>query len=430
MAAVWKILIVFAGMLVLTRVRLQLGLAVVLGGLALNLWAGLSVSETALNLGKAFLSVNLWLILVITWLILEIGRFMTEQRNADEIVAAARRWGGRHGKTCSLTALPAVIGLIPMPAGALLSAPFVEQAGRSLDGKPDWKAAVNYWFRHVWEYWWPLYPGVILAMAIFDIEAWQFAAGQFLFTPVALTVGYLVLVRPYLGRLSAESGPIKGSNRRALFLFLPLVTAVSSLFVLSFVLTEVLPDLNAEVRKMMAMLLGLLAGLAIIVVDRHSGRSTGRMFSTLFAKKSLSVQCSLAGVLVFNGLLKDSGLLPVASRELAASGIPAVCVVVGLPLLAGIVTGISFGFVGASLPLVVLLMQAEGSGLTPLSTLALAYGFGYMGVLLSPVHLCLLVTREYFGASLLKIYVRVLPCVAVVLVFAVVAHVVLGRLGV
>jgi hypothetical protein len=29
-------------------------------------------------------------------------------------------------------------------------------------------AAVNYWFRHVWETFWPLYPGVMLAAALSD----------------------------------------------------------------------------------------------------------------------------------------------------------------------------------------------------------------------------------------------------------------------
>jgi integral membrane protein (TIGR00529 family) len=431
MPAIAKILIVFASMLALTRARLQLGLAVVLGGLALNLWTGLSVAETSDNLLNAFLAPKTWLILGITWLIIEVGRFVTEEKNADEIVAATRRWGGKHGKTYTLTALPAAIGLIPMPGGALLSAPFVEQAGQSVEGEPEWKSAVNYWFRHIWEYWWPLYPGVVLGMAIFNIELWKFAVTQVFFTPVAAIAGYLFLVRPRLDDLSSDTVPLEGSNRRALFLLLPLITAVVSLFFLSFVLAKIYPGMNKDIRNMVAMLLGLMVALPIIFIDRLSGRSSGgRMFSTLFTTKSLNVQLSLAGVLVFNELLADSGLLPMAAGELKASGIPAVCVVVALPFLAGIVTGISFGFAGASLPLVVQLMQAEGSGLTPLSTLVLAYGFGYMGVLLSPVHLCLLVTRDYFSASLRKIYARIRPCVLIVMIFALVAHIVLGWFGI
>jgi hypothetical protein len=52
----------------------------------------------------------------------------------------------------------------------------------------------------------------------------------------------------------------------------------------------------------------------------------------------------------------------------------------------------------------------------------LAYGFGYMGMMLSPVHLCLLVTKEYFSAGLLGVLRIILPCVAVILVFCLLSY--------
>jgi hypothetical protein len=46
----------------------------------------------------------------------------------------------------------------------------------------------------------------------------------------------------------------------------------------------------------------------------------------------------------------------------------------------------------------------------------LAYTFGYMGMMLSPVHLCLLVTKDYFKASLLRSYRYIIrPILAVML---------------
>jgi len=43
-----------------------------------------------------------------------------------------------------------------------------------------------------------------------------------------------------------------------------------------------------------------------------------------------------------------------------------------------------------------------------MSCAALAYTFGYMGMMLSPVHLCFLVTKDYYKANLLKCYRHVL----------------------
>ena len=426
MPAIAKILIIFAGMLTLTRLRVQLGLALTLGGMVLSLWAGSSVSATAAGLGRALISFDLWLLLVITSLIIEIARFMTGGGNSDEIVAAARRWGGRKGGAYSVMILPAVIGLVPVPAGALFSAPFVEQAGTRANAAGDWKSAVNYWFRHIWEYWWPLYPGVIIAMSIFELDTRQFIGVQFPFTLIAVAAGYLFIVRKHMSQLSAYDDAPRGSNRKALVLLSPLAVVMVSVFVTPPILVRLLPALRPQVLKMLGILTGLLAALVVIVfAEEHRGR----MFSNLFRRKSLGVLLSLCGVLVFKAMLTESGLLPLASDEMATSGIPVVIAVTTLPFLAGLVTGVAFGFTGVSFPLVVGLMAQPGSGLTPLATLVLAYGFGYMGMMVSPVHLCLLVTKEYFSAPLFGVYRKIAPCVAAILVYCLAAHIVLRVLG-
>ncbi len=435
MPAVFKILTVFAGMLFLARVRVPLGLALAAGGVGLELWAGIPPWGTAEargvagNLGAAFLQADLWLFLVMTALIIELGRFMSEGDNAEAVIGAARRWGGRYGEAAALIAPPAVIGLIPMPAGAVFSAPFVEQAAARFGGGPEWKASVNYWFRHLWEYWWPLYPGVIVAMSVFRLEAWRFIAAQILFTPVALGIGYLVLIRRRVRRGAGQAAPgDRGSNRRALFLLSPIIVLVAALFPCQYVLEALFPAAASEVHRLGALLLGLAAALAIIYADELR-RGKLRPLKAVLTRKALAIQLTLAGVLVFKFMLDRSGLLPLASDEFKASGVPVQIAVAGLPCLAGLVTGVAFGFTGVSFPLVVGSMHVPGSGLTPLATLVLAYGFGYIGMMYSPVHLCLLVTNQYFGASLRGVLRMLLPCAAVTLAYAAAAHALLAALG-
>lgn len=432
--AIAKILIVFVSVLAATRLRVPLGVALVAGGFLLNLWAGLGAADSLLNLGRSLLGVELWLMMGITGLIVEIGRYMTEPRNADTIVGAARTWGGRHGRAAAMTMVPAVIGLVPMPAGALFSAPFVEQTAGA-DRNANWKSAVNYWFRHVWEYWWPLYPGVIIAMTTFAmVPTWQYMAAQMPFTLVAAGSGFLFLVKPHVRGLADEPGNGQAQTQgggRVGRLVLPLAIVVASLVVLPVLLKLVITGTDtksAQVRQLLAVLLGLVGGLAAVVADewRHDRR---RIFSSLLKRQSIEVQVSLLGVLIFKAMLDQSGLLPLAGRELVGSGIPLGIAVAALPFLAGMVTGIALGFTGTSFPLVVGLMLAPDSGLTPLATLVLAYGFGYMGMMLSPVHLCLLVTRDYFSSSMIAIYREIAPCVAAILVFCLAGHFLLRTLG-
>ena len=439
MPAIAKILIVFAGTLLAARLRVQLGVALVLGGVALTFWAGAPAPQAAANLWYALRDADLWLLLIITVLI-EMCRFVTEGRNARELMAAVQRWGGRHGRAASLMGLPAVIGLIPMAAGALLSAPFVKEASAGTERTAEWKSAVNYWFRHVWEYWWPLYPGVIMAMSIFGMDTLRFVSTQIVFTPVTIAAGYFFLIRPHLGLLTTATSPGEGSNRRAFLVMLPLLIIVAAMTILPYPLKALLPDVSPQNRRLLAVMFGLFAGLAMIFVDERRARRSGvgeadgtggpgRMFSTLFQWNSLSLLLTLAGGLLFKSFMDRSGLLPLAARELVGSGIPVEAIVAGLPFLAGMVTGLTVGFVGPAFPLVVGLMQAPGSGLTPLATLTLAYGFGYAGMMLSPVHLCLLMTNQFFRSSPTAVYRLFVPCEAVVMLYALAAHLVLKLLG-
>ena len=51
-----------------------------------------------------------------------------------------------------LAAIPAMFGLLTMPGGALMSAPFNEPEADRLGLRPEQKTYINVWFRHLW-YW-------------------------------------------------------------------------------------------------------------------------------------------------------------------------------------------------------------------------------------------------------------------------------------
>ncbi len=92
-----------------------------------------------------------------------------------------------------------------------------------------------------------------------------------------------------------------------------------------------------------------------------------------------------------------------------------------LPLLAGVLTGLAIGFVGATFPL---LASLAGGGTT--WAVSLAFGAGFVGVLLSPVHVCLVLTREYFSARMNGIYRRMLVPGVIVLAVAMGQYLIFG----
>jgi hypothetical protein len=87
-------------------------------------------------------------------------------------------------------------------------------------------------------------------------------------------------------------------------------------------------------------------------------------------------------------------------------------------------TGLAIGFVGPSFPIVIgLIAGVTGTGLgTLLSTTVLAYGSGYIGMMLSPVHVCLIVTNEHFRTQLMNSIARLLAPACVLFIFIFLYH--------
>lgn len=425
-SAIIKIILVFLGVLSSSRFRLPLGLGLICGGIILESWAGKTPAAVIADLLAAFQSPEIWLLLLNITLILEFGYFMATAENAEVIITAARRYGGQHGQTFSLIMIPAAIGLIPMPGGALFSAPLIGQTITDPDCPGAWKAAVNYWFRHVLEYWWPLYPVVIVTLSIFSLKTWQFMAVQVPFTLVSIAAGYLFLLRGRVSLLADNTPPVAGTRRRLIKIMLPVILIVLCTLLLPGIYRCWLPAASGSALTMLAMLTGLLGGL--LCIRTMTGEAGQGLFKKLFTTKTGNVLFTLTGVMVFQSLLSESGLVPKAAAELATSRVPIEGIIVFLPFLAGMVTGIAVGFAGTAFPLVLGFMQAD-QALTPLATLVLAFSMGYAGMMLSPVHLCFVLTKEYFTAPFIRVYRYIVPCVLTVMAAGTCLHLLLRLLG-
>jgi len=63
------------------------------------------------------------------------------------------------------------------------------------------------------------------------------------------------------------------------------------------------------------------------------------------------------------------------------------------------------------------------SGSDP-AVLSFAFAAGFVGVLLSPVHVCLVLTREYFKADGWKVYKMLFPASGFIVVVAILEYIV------
>jgi hypothetical protein len=92
-------------------------------------------------------------------------------------------------------------------------------------------------------------------------------------------------------------------------------------------------------------------------------------------------------------------------------------VLVLVPFIAGILAGLGVGFVGISFP--VLLPIITVAGVVDINQAVLIYASGWVGMMLSPAHLCLVLTGEYFDSKMTLVYKYLAIMGTAIIIFAI-----------
>ncbi|MEO0288199.1 MAG: DUF401 family protein [candidate division WOR-3 bacterium] len=283
---------------------------------------------------------------------------------------------------------PMFIGLLPMPGGALFPAEIVSELGDKIELKPEEKTFVNYWFRHIWEYFWPLYPGLILTSNILNIPIKMVMKYQFYLTIIAFTIGVLYIKR--LKNVKVERKiPLTKSLLNVVEGFLP-------------VLIIVILILFSNVKEEMVV---FFVSFLFLLFLKTNFKKKIELFVKSF---SFDMIFLIVGVMIFKDFFSNSQIIKDNFLVLQNYKATYYLLLVVLPVLVGMFTGVNQAYVGILLPLVSTIILKE-NGSVDFIKLTLFYASGFFGVLLSPVHLCLSLTREYYRADWSKVYRILLP---------------------
>lgn len=408
-----RILIVFAVILVSIHRKLALGHCFSLGAFVLGILFGMAPLAILRSVGIALshpktlsLAVVVSLILVLSHSLEAAGQM---QRLLDRFQGLIRI------QAISIIVFPALIGLLPMPGGAIFSAPMVKNLGNRGQLNAADLSYINYWFRHIWEYWWPLYPGILLITAISGLNLWSLVLKSLPMTIVAVIIGYW----PLRGKLSfSNRKPLNAKSvvNRSVWPFFVELTPIWMVIALGIAIGAGLSGLNmfGNIAKEAGLIIALV--LAILLVWHTNGVSATTRRKILLNRKLGSLVYMVASILIFKGILEDSQAVVAVSSDLLRWGIPLVVVAVALPMLVGIVSGITIAFVGTTFPILISLIQASSANTAVLPYLILGLVSGFVGVLFSPLHVCLLLSNEYFETSLDQVYHRlIVPCLVMVI---------------
>ncbi len=161
--------------------------------------------------------------------------------------------------------------------------------------------------------------------------------------------------------------------------------------------------------------LGLLASLIwTLRTSRLGWRQAARVLTRGTIYKTAALVLS---VMVYQYMLGHVGAAKQIGRELAEHDVPVMLVVVALPFIGGMVTGLAIGFVGTSFPVVLPLLVGASGGGSIVPCAVLAFASGQLGMMLSPLHLCHVLSNRYFKTSYGPVYRHLVPAALIQAVF-------------
>jgi uncharacterized protein len=369
----------------LLKKRANIGIIMIVESVFLIIPADLKVSDYLMTVYNSVRSQSTLRLIIVFIFIMILENILRKSGMMKDISSSLKEIIGNNRMAAGI--LPVVVGLLPSPGGARFSCPMVEEAasGNSADGD---LAFVNYWFRHIWMDGFILYPGIILTAELIGVSVISFFIKLLPFIFVTAATGY------FTGLRKIRKVKTVGVNNRKhnLKLFLISLSPVLIVIILYMILIGI-TDLALEISLVSV-------SVSLFIIKKYTLKDIWKAIKESFPFKLILI---IFGVMIFKDVLFETGLLDGLPAFLDKSGIPVYAAFLILPFAAGVSTGITVSFISMSFPILLTLGLAGNIWYS-----VLAFTAGYIGMMITPVHLCMVVTGEYFRNPLHKLMKKVM----------------------
>lgn len=377
-------LVVVAAMIlivVLLRFKVLIGPAILSGGMLIWIFESRSFEKLWVAFTETLTMQRTWDLLLCLYFVMCLEVELRKSGSLHGMVVTLRNIFSSNKVT--LAFMPAFLGLLPSLGGARFSAPIVQEASEGIAVDDEEKSAINLWFRHIFEFSNPLMPGVILACGIANVTIGDLIDQVGWVTILCFILGWIFLIIPL-----KITDPEKATNtqhdrtidwKSLVLAFGPIVT--SFLLIVSF-----------NVQAALAMGLVVVAFIPLYFWFKRPISVKSVFTESLDKKLFFNVVC----ILYFIQLLTVIGTLDEIVNVFNNSALPQAVIVACLSFIFGVMTGMGQGYIAIVMPIVALM--APGN----IVLVGIAMVYGMAGQMVTPTHLCILVTVEYFKSRLWK----------------------------
>jgi len=406
---VWELIVVAVSIVVLltlVRLRVSVGIALIVEGVLIivlmnplllpNVFLQTLMNERTVSLVLASFSIS---ILVELYSLTRMINGLSEG-----LLGYVRR------PTLIIAIVPAIMGLLPIAGGALMSAPVVASVGSAIGLGTTLMAFLNVWFRHTIFLIYPMSQVLITAAVLTGHSVIELAMYQVPIMVLMMLTGLYVTRRN--GKPISKSGSLvfRESSLKDVVTFLsPILGSI----VVALIARQVLDTLGYYSDYSVAV--GGFFGVALITYlsfkksEEHV--SLIKFFTALRSDRVMNMVLSSFGAMLIYYAMINTGISSSIGVIISGSKFPVVITEILLPSVMSLISGSPIVGVTSSVPLLASLKTFS------LGDASLIYLSAFLSYVASPVHLCLVFTVQYFKENLFKVYKYLIP--AIVLTFAI-----------
>ena len=384
------ILIAVAVIAFMVRRGMKLMWALLLGIAIISLFSWLDPAEIfSIVLGTALSPVTIFLLLMVAGI--SILGYMLDKTGAMERIVSSMYQLITDARLLT-TLLPAMVSLLSIPGGAIISAPMVGAAAKDLKLSNGQLALANVLFRHTFLLILPFSPTVIFIAGVTGLDIFQYVGFALPVFIIMLPVSFYLVFKNVP---KSRSVPLINSYWPRIVNLLKSLSPFILVFFLYLVLNLYLP---------LAIIMGILYTMLLYIPEDADRKAVLReRIKYLYAGISGPMVVTTFTILLFKNFIENTTSIHMAVDAILSRGVPLILLLVLIPYGIGLIIGNNVASLGVALPM---LLPVLDGGTSQIAQLGLIYVSSYVGYLASPIHLCTYLTSEYFKAPLLQVVLK------------------------
>lgn len=378
-------LAVFAAMPLWKKLKINFSFSLIISAVIISFIFGITPQKTVSNFLRVFTTYAQIRSVIIVTLIGSLGVLMKKYGflgKVNEALIAVIS-----GKKKVMMVLPAVVGLLSVPGGAQLSAPFVDELGEDLRVDKNIRCAINLVWRHIASFLVPTSNMIIVLIAAApQINIYFLILLNLGFVAFMHTFSYLLYVKDIKEvKSDIDKTEIPHYLRQLLIYLSPIymIIVFNAVFKIELIISVL---------------------LSFVIIFLMCGRNDVKDYIKTFAGGlKLKTVVMMVGLFFVQNTIKSADVLIDGFAYIFANshGMVLAMAIFVFAVIISVTTGLSYTSIGVIMPMVVSL----GLSTTQLTIYAFfVICCTFVGYFFSPLHLCQLLTIQSMGCQPIDVY--------------------------